>query len=119
MSAERVREWLEAALADRAPLHDLNSVVEAIEAKEAQLWVGKASCMVTQIDDFPTGARVMTVWLAAGDLDDVMAGRPQVEEWARAAGCTQIIIEGRPGWVRTLKDHGFEHYATSVRKMLT
>lgn len=115
---EQVREWLEDALRDPAPLHALSDVVRAIEVNEAQLWVGERSCMVTQVDDYPNGERVLMVWLCAGDLDHVMEGRVQVEEWAKAAGCTQIIIEGRPGWVRALKEHGFDHYATQVRKIL-
>ncbi len=117
-NAEQVRAWLEEALHDPAPLYELPDVLRAIEDNHAQLWVGDRSCMVTQIDDYPSGERVLMVWLCAGDLDHVMEGRVQVEEWAKAAGCTQIIIEGRPGWARALKEHGFEHYATQVRKIL-
>ncbi len=117
-NAEQVRAWLEEALHDPAPLYDLQDVLRDVEANHAQLWAGDRSCMVTSIDDYPNGERVLRVWLCAGELDHVMEGRVQVEEWAKQAGCTQIIIEGRPGWVRALKEHGFEHYATQVRKIL-
>lgn len=113
-----VRAQLDEALHDPAPLWTLEDVVRAVETENAQLWNGPRSCMVTQVQDYPTGERVLDVWLAAGDLDEIMEARPQVEAWAQAAGCTQIHITGRPGWARLLREHGYEHWATVVRKVI-
>jgi hypothetical protein len=114
----RVREWLEAALDDPAPVTTLDDVQRALEANEAQLWAGNRSAMVTHICDYRNGVRALEFWLAGGELEEILQGLVQVEQWARSAGCTQMHVNGRPGWARVLRNHGFSHWQTVTRKIL-
>lgn len=114
----RVREWLEAALADPAPVTTMSDVVRAIEAGEARLWAGERSAMVTHVCDYPSGVRALEFWLAGGELGEILDGLTQVEAWARLSGCHQMHINGRPGWSRVLRDRGFDHWQTVTRKIL-
>lgn len=47
------------------------------------------------------------VWLGAGDLNELLTMRPKVEAWGKAVGCKRATIDGRLGWDRVLKPHGF------------
>lgn len=120
MIPDRARPWLEAALAaHRRPLYTLADVEGLVERDEARLWLGKRSCILTQVHDYGTGERVLHVWLAGGDMDEIKTAIAPIEEWAVAAGCTQVSIDGRKGWERALAPFGFEHETTSLRKCLT
>ena len=118
----QTRAWIEAALAaaGKRPLWTLEDVVADISSGEAQLWTGQRSCMVTAITPFEgAGEKICEAWLAAGALDEIEEAIPQLEAFARANGCTQAHVTGRKGWVRALAPHGYEHWATIVRKLLT
>ena len=68
--------------------------------------------------DFPSGKRIMNITTAGGadlhlwmaDLDGIM------DQLAIEHGCSEIYIVGRPGWLRLLKDIGYERIHTVVSK---
>lgn len=70
----------------------------------AQLWLGVRCAMVTEVVNRP---RTIHVWLAGGDLQEIVSLIPGIEAWARMMGCSEATIEGRKGWARVLKPHGF------------
>ncbi len=124
MSAfDRAAPWLMAALyaQDKRPLWTLYDVRAELEARNAHLWLGDRSGMVTTISDYPgAGERIIECWLAGGDGAEIAQTlRPAVEDWAKRVGCTQAHVTGRRGWVRRLAPFGYEHYATTVRKLLS
>lgn len=81
--------------------------------------MGDKSCMVTTISDFPGAQeRIIECWLAGGDMSEIKSMIAPLEDWARRVGCTQAHVTGRKGWVRALAPFGYEHYATTVRKLL-
>ena len=115
---DRCRPMLEAALS-RQPLHSFADVEAAIAEGRAQLFPGERSVIVTGIEDYPSGERVIDTWLAGGDrqeIADVM--RPKVEAWAESQGCTLVMVNGRKGWERVLAPHGYDHLATVLAKRL-
>jgi len=73
---------------------------------QAQLWVGETAAMVTQCVDEPAG-RSLHVWLAGGDLAEILRLKPGVEAWGRAQGCSRVTLNGRKGWARVLRPLGF------------
>jgi len=83
----------------------------------AQLWPGERSALVTQVFEAPDGPS-LHVWLAGGDLGDILALKPGIEAWGRARGCLSVTIEGRRGWERLLKPDGFERVGRELRKRL-
>lgn len=81
--------------------------------------VGDASAMVVGVRLYPGGAWVGHIKAAVGDLEelrDVLG--PKAEEWGRSRGCNLAMIEGRLGWQRPLKEHGWEPHQVSLLKGL-
>lgn len=73
--------------------------------------VGDASAMVVGVRVYPSGMRVGHIAAAAGDLEELRDKiGPRAAEWGRERGCQMALLEGRPGWSRALKDHGWEHH---------
>lgn len=120
MIPPHARVWIQEALnAIDRPLYTVEAVETELAANNAMLWLGERSCVVTTLTDFPSvGERVIEVWLAGGDLEEIKDMIPQIEAWAVQAGCTQAEVNGRLGWVRTLAPFGFEYLTTTVRKFL-
>lgn len=114
----RAAPLLDAALALAGRTHRLADVRAMVEAGEAQLWAGGQSAMVTLIEDDPCERRLL-IWLAGGDLDELLEEfRAPMERWARAQGCRRVLIIGRPGWERALKNHAYAPVARILAKEL-
>jgi hypothetical protein len=84
-------------------------------ANRAQLWRGERSAMVLQLIAPPP---VLHIWLAGGDLDDLLAMRAGLEAWGRTQGCEAVTINGRNGWRRVLARFGYEPDGEELRKAL-
>ena len=118
----QVAEWIDAAIHndDPRPLITLGDVMVDVMQNRAAIMQGQRSCMVTRIADYETtGERVMEAWLAGGDMGEIIAAVPQLEQIARASGCTQAMVTGRRGWERMLKPYGYAYSHTVLRKLLT
>ena len=117
MSYARFREQLaEANRDDFYPIHWLDRQVEIGMAVPI---IVDASAMVIGSRIYPGGARVGVIKAAAGDMDELIHELgPQAEEWGRAHGCTIAMIEGREGWSRALKQHGWRHHQTTLLRDL-
>lgn len=74
---------------------------------------------VMKMSFFPN-KKVCQISFAGGSRMDEWCdqGLPLVEELARSAGADAIYIQGRKGWIRRLKNHGFSEYATLIGKEL-
>ena len=93
-----------------------------IKGEMLLLTINKKSEVVAAITcekrDFPTGKTILNVTTAGGsalqdwfeDLDKVM------DRVAKEYGCEEIYIVGRPGWVRVLKNVGYEKIHTVVSR---
>lgn len=95
---ERCKRHLGGALAG---LWTLDAVEQEIREARAVLWPLERSAVVTQIHAHPNG-RVLRIWLAGGDLDELLHFLPAADAYAREQGCIQVEVEGRPGWERVL-----------------
>jgi hypothetical protein len=98
---ERCKPLLKDALAG---LWTLDAVEQEIREGRAVLWPLERSAVVTQIHSHPNG-RVLRLWLAGGEMVELMRYMPAVDNYALAQGCIAVEIEGRPGWERVLKDY--------------
>lgn len=103
-----VRDLIAAALEHGPPTHTVEDVLEEIRLQRAQLWEGAKSIIVTEVQDYPR-ARILHFWLAAGDLDEVIALSHIAMDWGRANGCERATLAGRRGWERALKSEGWNH----------
>jgi hypothetical protein len=86
---------------------------------KAQVWYGERSAIVTEIKEYPSGARVIEGVVAAGDLSEIVETLiPKAEEWGRSIGCTLALIQSRQGWARALKPAGYSPFQIAVAKQL-
>lgn len=113
MSWARCRSWLAPALEDATEVE----VVAALVRNRAQLWPGERSAMVTTLQITPDGP-TCHVWLAGGELSELLEMAVGVEAWARAQGCAYATLNGRKGWARALKRRGFAPSGEELRKRL-
>ena len=127
-SQEYHRCWpyLEAALAPAAltlpdgallPSHTKGDIWTRILKRQAFFWAGNNCALITELITNPTGLKSHHIWLAGGDLDEIVAMvEPHVENFGRQHACHQQTGNGRRGWLR--KFHGYEEIGVRKRKTL-
>lgn len=81
-----------------------HEVVGRLLEGTAQLWLGEQCAMVTEVTKDP---RTLHVWLAGGNLREIVSLTPGIAAWGRMMGCMQATIDGRKGWKRVLAPYGF------------
>ncbi len=96
----RCRPFLEEALA-LAGTHDISDVVQGIADGIFHFWPGEKCAAVTQIYQYPR-ARYLHIFIAGGDLQELLGMVPLFKSWARHLGCTKLTLCGRPGWEKAL-----------------
>ena len=116
---ERCSEWIECALVvPGVPMLRLEDVRGMLTAGEAQLHTTPKGCIVTCIDEYPCGTRIMSMLLAGGELLELLVLADLVEEWGRQEGCTHVRLEGRKGWERALASRGYRSEGIVLSKEL-
>ena len=105
-NAEAYREKLAKALARAGGLYELSDLLERIADGRMQAHVSRETIAVTEISVYPK-ARTLTMILLVGDLDDGEDLHRQVFDFARKAECDAVIAQGRHGWARLAKSHGW------------
>lgn len=105
--AEFDRLWplLQEAVHRYGETHDKEHVWARIETGYAQFWALSNSALVTEIQTYETGLREIRGWLAAGDIEEIKAFIPKLEDFGRIAGCKRATITGRRGWLRAFDDY--------------
>lgn len=98
---------LQEALQHSGGTHTVKDVARMVLNEEAQLWVEGDGLIVTEIEQYPQGP-VLNFWLAAGEMNDVLAQLPEIYEWGREVGCEKATMTGRRGWERVLAHDGWE-----------
>ena len=100
----RCQHWIEAALPYASNSHGINDVWLAVQNGKAQFFPRQKCAIVTEIVDYPRRS-VCRIWLAGGDLDELIDAEKDIAQWARSIGCSGMEIIGRKGWQRKLKDY--------------
>src|SRR6476646_7187496 len=107
---ERCWPWLDASLASFGRTHTKAQVWHRIERGHAVLWPGANAVILTETIHHPIGLNSCNVWLQGGDLAELLAMHPRIEQWAREQECDRMIAWGRPGWLRARE--GWENCGT-------
>jgi adenine-specific DNA methylase len=111
----QARAWLLPALQPQDG--DEASLLAELASGRAQLWLAPGAAVVTEL--CREGETLSAhVWLAGGRLEAVMALRPGIEAWARGCGCAALTLQGRPGWSRLLRAHGYVAWGDELRRSL-
>ena len=76
----------------------------AVSEGKAQFFPLDKSAIVTEIVDYPQKA-MCRIWLAGGDLDELVEAEVAIATWAKALGCDGMEIIRRRGWSRKLENY--------------
>lgn len=112
---ERCRDWIEAALEYSGGTHSFDDIVQGIAECRMQLWPAPRGCIVSEIVVYPR-KKVINIFLAGGELDQILDMDADVKEWAKAQGCTGAQMSGRLGWKKPLKPLGWEFVHANFTK---
>ena len=84
-----------------------------------KFWRGDRSGIITEIREYPTGAKDIHCIIAAGDMNEIIHDlAPQAEAYGREQGCIASIVESREGWARALAPSGYVIHQVAIRKGL-
>jgi hypothetical protein len=114
----RCRPWIEAALQHSGGTHEWQDVVGQIAEGRLQFWPAERGCAVTEIVVYPQ-VTVLNIFLAGGELDQLLDMEGDAFQWAKAQGCKSVTLSGRLGWQRALKSRGWKPTHINLSRELT
>lgn len=103
----RCRPWIEDALEYAGGTHLFEDIVAAVIEGRMQLWAGEKGCAVTEVIQYPR-KKVIHVFLAGGDMSQIIDFEESALEFGRMNGCTTMTLAGRKGWTKVLDKHGWK-----------
>ena len=110
---EYCRSWIEAALEKSGGLNTWDQVVAGINSGMMQLWPAKRGCIVTEIVVYHD-RKALHVFLAGGELDEILQMTENVKEWAQKQGCSFATFDGRFGWQKPLERIGWKPHSVTM-----
>lgn len=114
---ERCRPWIEAALEYSGGSHTFDDIVDLVRSGKAQLWPAPRGCAVTEIVVYPQ-KRVLHLFLAGGELDQLRDMFNDAADWGRAQGCEAMTLSGRVGWSRVMRPDGWRQTAVVMERAI-
>lgn len=115
-------QWLrfrdQFAEAMQGGLHTVESLETDVANGDAYFWPGRDCAVIAKRVVYPNGEAVMQTQWAVGDLEEVLSLAPGIEAAARLVGCSRMLIEGRKGWERVMKAHGYTPWSVTLEKVL-
>lgn len=119
LDLEAHRSQIEGALGYAGGTHTFEDIRAAVEAGSLQYWPGVRSAIITEIIEYPR-SRALNFFLAGGDLAELEAMYPTIEQWGREQGCSIAVMSGRKGWERSFltRTEGWEPTLVVLEKQL-
>ncbi len=114
---EAARPHLLAAVEYSKGTHDEMDLLRAVADGKATLWLGDASAVLSEVVDYPR-LRAHRLWLAGGDLEELLTMESAMADEALLIGCTRQELCGRMGWQRTLRARGYEGGTVSLHRSI-
>ncbi len=114
-----VEPFLSRAISYCRGTHVISTTHDRAKSGSAQLWVAVEdkkphtirAAAITNLSQFPSGSRALTIELLGGEKFDVFVDlRDELEAWALQNGCNLIFIWARKGWAKKLPDYSLTHY---------
>ena len=97
------RKYIEDALEYTKGTHTLDDIWNGVVRGDFQFWPGDKSAIITEIQIYPQ-TKVMHIFLAGGDLEELLQMEKSVRAYAQTIGCNSMSISGRRGWLRIFED---------------
>jgi len=101
---ERCKGYIRDALEYAGGSHTVGDVLQSVMSGKAQFFPLRKSAIITEVVDYPQKT-MCRIWLAGGNLEELMEAEKVVADWAKTQGCAGMEIVGRKGWSRTLTDY--------------
>jgi len=114
---DQYRHWIEDALAYSGGTHGFEDVRNAVSTGAMQIWPAAKGVAITEIVNYPR-KRVLHIFLAAGEMDQLTDMIDAAVNWGRSQGCTGLTMAGRLGWRRVLVKHGFQERLTVMERAI-
>lgn len=125
--AEAIRDWdwyerqiwrvIDRADGGQTP----DDILSCIQRDTMQLWrtVDKRGMVITELQRSPRYVSMLIYMVAGEGLKDWMAGAgQQLEDFAKAHGCSRMEFHGRPGWAKYAASWGYTHLMIRMKKRL-
>ena len=109
----RCKPWIEAALEKSGGLNTWDQVAAGINSGMMQLWPAERGCIVTEIVVYHD-RKALHVFLAGGELDEILQMTENVKEWAQQQGCSFATFDGRFGWQKPLERIGWKSHSVTM-----
>lgn len=102
----KVRAFLIPAIEILGGTHTETDVLVLLLSGKMQLWMSTNAALITEVITYPRLNR-LSVFVAGGNMDEIMAMKPALESFAAKNNCAQCKIEGRRGWEKIHQDYQF------------
>jgi hypothetical protein len=110
---ERCWPWLANAANRYQNYYTKDDIWKALVTGQQTLAPMPNSAMLWNRRTYPTGLRVLNLWVAGGELSEITDMVPVLE---RRSGCDISQIYGRRGWLKVLD--GYKEFGTTMGKVL-
>jgi hypothetical protein len=92
-----IEEQIARALQAGGDLLSIDDLRQLALAGRVQWWGDERASLATELLTYPR-RRVLNVFMAAGELREVLALQDEVTDFARSNDCTHMVAHGRPAW---------------------
>lgn len=103
----RVRDYLLPAIERTNGTHTEDDILVGLISGQFKLWALEKSVGITEFQTYPR-MKVLNVFLAGGDLDEIMNFTPTLEAYGLKNGCSRMTFGGRPGWEPVMQERGYK-----------
>lgn len=105
--SQSLPDLFEKALCKGGDTHTRSDVADGVKSGRYQYFGDDASCLVTEILEYPQGRR-LHIFIAAGDYARIInTWLPKVRDFASENGCSSITTTARHGFLRRLPKIGW------------
>jgi hypothetical protein len=116
-----VKPWIAMALEEVGSLLTLPEIKKRLDSRNMQMWVAWAESqprivVISEVYDTAAGLTCALPVVGGSDLASCIDDLVVIEMWAREQGCVRLTGEGRVGWERALKPHGWRVQSVQVEK---
>ncbi len=114
---ERLSPLIQQALDRDGNTHSLEDLKKLVLSGKAQFWPTKNSVGISEILSTPK-CRTLSVWLAAGKMDEVLELAEAAAKFGKSQGCQKMRVSGRKGWERVMRYIGYSFKNITLERIL-
>lgn len=118
-----VEPWIAEAIKDAGHCWTASDLKQELERELLQLWViwldgAMQGCICTHVFESPRGKTCAMPVVYCSDMEACIDVLSVIEAWAKSIDCVRLQGEGRAGWERVLRPHGWKKITTQVEKVI-